>query len=667
MEKNKKIKITLVILGIFAMVMTVSLSFAYFMTVVNNDDRMEATVVTGTMALTFKDNDAGINANLTHGQSVVKKFTIENTGTRDAYAGIYFKDLVNTYTSGSFTYDLEYSEIEDGAYTKVITDKKIQNGSIPFTTGLAENQLIPARKKYYYNLIIKLNYLDDLDQTGDFNAKFSTNLTLDENGKQLAVSDVVETLNITAKEGAIDPEYNGNLNTFSLVENYHETTQTYNVKAEESDLYIVYADSYNYDKNTGKFDLVEPQTVKYSENYTNLNGKYIRYANPYARDGEKGLDTLSFTSLSHVFKVTDATYDELEKTGTVSFIDFYRTPDYDNGEIRKIEDDYGTSYVFRGNIQNNYVKFANKYWRIMRINGDGTMRLVYDGTNAHENFDNSTDRMIGTSSFNKENKILNSNTGIGYMYGNYQSITFADTHKNTNDSSIKDYLDTWYEENLLSNNIAIADALFCNDRTISEGDGIGQNATTYSAVNRVENNTPRLTCPNKEDRFTVSDDTLGNASLKYPIGLLTADEYMLLNTKNYNNYMFRGKNYWTMTPAKTTNIIGTPFAENYYAMGFLVKHGGGTSKKCASMYYTHEYTDSYSAPEKTSLSSTYGSIIIGGGGETITTCAGGVSYDFYKIANHTSLYVLPVINIKAEYISTMTGTGTMLDPYVINV
>ena len=69
----------------------------------------------------------------------------------------------------------------------------------------------------------------------------------------------------------------------------------------------------------------------------------------------------------------------------------------------KAEDDLGITYYFRGNVENNYVKFANYYWRIIRINGDGTIRIVYAGTAAHENgySDSDTkDMIIGESAFN---------------------------------------------------------------------------------------------------------------------------------------------------------------------------------------------------------------------------------------------------------------------------
>ena len=107
-----------------------------------------------------------------------------------------------------------------------------------------------------------------------------------------------------------------------------------------------------------------------------------------------------------------------------------------DGYVCSASDAYGTSYYYRGNVTNNYVKFADKYWRIIRINGDGTVRVIYDGTSAHTNGESSADRQIGTSAFNnywkKDNVqettnsgVYGDNAGVGYMYGNRDAIVEA--------------------------------------------------------------------------------------------------------------------------------------------------------------------------------------------------------------------------------------------------
>ena len=118
-----------------------------------------------------------------------------------------------------------------------------------------------------------------------------------------------------------------------------------------------------------------------------------------------------------------------------------------DGYVCSAPDDYGTSYYFRGNVENNWVKFANSYWRIIRINGDNTIRMIYAGDasviDALENKeevlkngynDSSTDyTQIGTSAFNSS---YADNTFVGYMYGNREAIvegdyTYSTSHKAT--------------------------------------------------------------------------------------------------------------------------------------------------------------------------------------------------------------------------------------------
>lgn len=244
-------------------------------------------------------------------------------------------------------------------------------------------------------------------------------------------------------------------------------------------------------------------------------------------------------------------------------IDTSKTPDFTlnggtceeycdgtNG-IYKAEDDLGNTYYFRGNVENNYVKFANYYWRIIRINGDGTIRIVYAGTVAHENgYDDSDtkDMIIGESAFNLN---YNDNAYVGYMYGTPGSSTYNDTHANINDSTIKKTIDTWYKNNLLSYQGKISDAIYCNDRSLTEGTGI-KNAEGYYGFNsRLENMQPSYICTNKNDKFSVNND-IGNGKLTYSIGLLTMDDIMFSGSDGADissSYLYNNGLWWTMTPA----------------------------------------------------------------------------------------------------------------------
>ena len=235
----------------------------------------------------------------------------------------------------------------------------------------------------------------------------------------------------------------------------------------------------------------------------------------------------------------------------------------------KAKDAYGDSYYYRGNVTNNYVLFADKYWRIVRINGDGTVRVIYDGTSAHANGESSSDRQIGTSAFNSSYK---DNAYVGYMYGKTGASTYAETHANTNDSTIKAYLDNWYKTNILGtvHEQYLADNVFCNDRSISSNKpnkrynnlGYGADTTAYRWHNFADssfNNKMMLTCPQKNDAFTVSDTNKGNGALTYGVGLVTTDEVVLAGgwkSSNLKFYLYNGQSYWTMSPFEFDATFG---------------------------------------------------------------------------------------------------------------
>ena len=264
--------------------------------------------------------------------------------------------------------------------------------------------------------------------------------------------------------------------------------------------------------------------------------------------------TVSADANQGLFSEAKATLTSLNLSPSSGTPDFTKTSidDGTNG-IYSAKDDLGTSYYFRGNVTNNYVKFANKYWRIIRINGDGTIRMIYAGTNAHVNGYNDSsanDMSIGSSTFNSSN---NDTTYVGYMYGTEGGATYANTHSNTTNSTIKTTLDSWYDTNIVNtgNEKYIADAIYCNDRSVSSGTGIGTTETYYAAETRRNNEQPTLKCANDNDKFTKST-TIGNGKLTKMIGLITSDEVMYaggtVSSSNNEYYLYSGKYYWTMTP-----------------------------------------------------------------------------------------------------------------------
>ena len=215
--------------------------------------------------------------------------------------------------------------------------------------------------------------------------------------------------------------------------------------------------------------------------------------------------------------------------------------------LASAEDDYGTSYYFRGAVTNNYVEFANKCWRIVRIGGDNTVKLILhndnisNASNPCSSANNSTtaafvhyDGNIYKSEFNSN---YNDNAYVGFMYGTPGSTTYEATHANTNKSTILTNLETY--ESVIDNNV------FCNDKSLSSGSGYSANATDYAARERLyTSKIPSLKCNGELSKITSK------------IGLITADELAFAGyavrgyiTTSYLKENATGYSWWSLSPA----------------------------------------------------------------------------------------------------------------------
>ena len=341
--------------------------------------------------------------------------------------------------------------------------------------------------------------------------------------------------------------------------------------------------------------------------------------------------------ISNVSSKTDSSTGTV--TSTLTEYKYSQTPkSYDINGVGMYanSDDDGNTYYYRGSVSSNYVKFAGYYWRVIRVNGDGTVRLIYDGKNIHANGEASSDRQALASQFNS---YINDNTYVGYMYADpnnfvetnsgsasftynaalsstakyyfgtsytldkngrgykvsgdlvqgtiaqdkvgyytcfstnkdetcqrlfytlkYDSSTamtvsalgYGTTSKqqaqsNDVNSPVKLYADNWYQNNLNNYSEKLSkDTIFCNNRSISKGQGYGLSLTYY-----YDGRKPTLSCA-LNDSFSVSN-VKGNGKLKYPVGLITADEVNMAggktNSSNMLYYLYNGNSYWTMSPS----------------------------------------------------------------------------------------------------------------------
>ena len=250
--------------------------------------------------------------------------------------------------------------------------------------------------------------------------------------------------------------------------------------------------------------------------------------------------------------------------------------------------DSTTCSNFGGTLSNTKATYDNLdiYWRIIRINGDGSIRMIYTGTTAPKE---STKVVMTGTGTQISDKVFNINSNsstdkaeyVGYMY------TSGQQHGNSESSEIKTTIDNWYKTTTLETDSAtkslVADQIFCNDRTASTS------AVTYSTTNYTTltswnskgiyyygaygrlypNKKPILTCPTASDKFTVNESN-GNGALTYPVGLITADEIAmaggLWNTNNSSYYLYTNRYYWSGSPSS--------FDSHGYANEFIVRSSG---------------------------------------------------------------------------------------------
>ena len=203
-------------------------------------------------------------------------------------------------------------------------------------------------------------------------------------------------------------------------------------------------------------------------------------------------------------------------------------------------------YYFAGDAKNNWVKFGGFYWRIIRTNHDGSIRLLYSGTSP-----DTTSGYIWTSAFNSP---YNDLMHVGYMYGTSGSL--ENNRLNTNNSAIKTYIDNWYKNNLTAYTKYLSnDAVYCNDRELAPGStyNTGNTSFSYATKGRLNTNkTPTYNCTNIKDAFSGSNS---EAKLTYPMGLMTADEIVYAGGKYYTR--LTAPYAWYYTNANGKNITGS--------------------------------------------------------------------------------------------------------------
>ena len=345
-------------------------------------------------------------------------------------------------------------------------------------------------------------------------------------------------------------------------------SQSTSVSSTYQAYYITYGTG--YEANGTKFNLTGTAVTSdtYANSYSSLVGKYLPYSS-ISSSGSKTAGTMkTTTNLSSVYYVVSAT------SSSFTYKQITSNKNTTEALLASTEDDYGTSYYFRGAVKNNYVQFANKCWRIVRITGDGSVKLVLhnDNTTGAANpcssANNSTNaafaRYSGTTYTSAFNSSYDDNAYVGFKYGTVGADKYAATHANTNNSTILTNLETWYNnnDNFKKYEKVIADTVWCNDKTnvtdttydpwgwSPNGLGYAKNVTYYGATQRLvsSSNSAGGTGPSLKCNGELS-------KINSKVGLITADEIAFAGSVYgyYNRSTYLQENtgttwWWSLSP-----------------------------------------------------------------------------------------------------------------------
>ena len=347
---------------------------------------------------------------------------------------------------------------------------------------------------------------------------------------------------------------------------YKEVTNTYTSSLSSNNNRTI-GTGYTFNETTGKYRLTNYQTSQtYNQDHV---GQYTCNSSLLSSSTIYKINTVTGTS------VTNSTRYQIDGN----------TYNYSDTGLYAAEDEYGTSYYYRGDKEklNNNLIWGGFQWKIVRINGDGSIKVVYNGTQAqfsrNGTVNTGANTQIGTAYWNTTNN--NDAKYVGYMYGglNGDESTQRDgiestaaTYNQTN-TNIKTVLENWYKTNIFDKGFEsqVADNLFCNDRQLrsdpgvggeSTGPGYGGTTTYYAAQYRLNpTKTPTLKCGLQNDQFTTSvDGEIGNGALTYPVGLLTAYEASMAGLvyvkENETNYLYTDQFWWSFSPFSMDSING---------------------------------------------------------------------------------------------------------------
>ena len=499
------------------LVIVLSVSVAYFTTKILGTGK-DISVTSADLKVIFTSGSGTINGtNIEPGwASGENTFTVKNESNGTYKYNIIIKDLVNTFVTEGF---LQYKITStDGGYN--MTDfEDVPKSKTSKDVVLAYN--INIDKKVTHTYIVEFKYLEstDVDQSEDMGKTLTGKIFITKGTERPTIASQLLLDNPTISERT----------DFSTAFTTNPPNTLYKTTENGTDVYYFAGRDRRIDgKCTYKGNVVlyfnGSSMVSVENKNQCLSSKVCKLGSQYGV-GETLTEDFC-TSQGAEWVGENATWYEDESAAVNNWVKFGK---YQSSNVKyrgysgSYYKDYSTieectsatSYNKNCTEVKYYSAGDDIYWRIIRTNADGSIRLLYSGTSP-----DTTENYIGLSVFNAH---AGSPKYVGYMYGD-SDTTLEEARTNTNDSTIKTYIDNWYENNFTAyTNYLSNDAIYCNDRELASGNSYSTSSELHfkSYDRQNTNKTPSYNCANTKDAFSANNT---EAKLTYPIALMTADE-----------------------------------------------------------------------------------------------------------------------------------------------
>ena len=510
--KNKRKQIIITLIAIISLiVITVGVTYAFFNYA--KEGTTDNTIKTGSITFLYTEvSGVGKGISLTDAYPVADSIGKVQVGEGKVFD---FKVTSNISMNSSIGYQVTArkktgSTLDDSAVKVYLTEVNGTEQELLLSkySELSQTDRVDASKyiekvlyesrvpantsNYEKNFRLRMWVSDDTDFTdGSMNDKTFT-LTVNVYADGKVVTDNLDTTNtldsITVSDCTLDPVFNSATTEYSCTVKNNVTSVTVNATATSSKSKV---------RGLGAKDL----TV----------GKNTLPIRVIAEDGSEKIYNVNVTRKAAVqnvsifgkkFEVIDAEPTlTTSSNNTTDASGLYTSTDTNTGK---------PTYYFRGNVTNNYVKFAGQTWRIVRVNEDGTIRIVMqDGINSNANI------------------AFNSN------YNNYTYMYYTN-------SQAKTQLESWYQTNIgskadLAKNVA-SGAYYCEQAKAKYSDSATSGSATMTTYRKY---TPDFKC---------SSDGNNKGVVNASVGLLSYDEVVYAGGYPYSNndnyYLNNSAIYW---------------------------------------------------------------------------------------------------------------------------